>query len=106
MTSSLAATIRYRDNEFGGFEIFSVLDAVYRTFPHIIVCLDGIAWKDFRWFEEQHLQSGGKGCWGAMKIAMRDGIRRGPRNRFRFQAESGEIIFGWAGRDTVGFESD
>jgi hypothetical protein len=106
MPKVLKAVIRYRDNEYGAFEVTSVLGYVRRTFPGVIICLDDLAWKDFNWFEQMKLEQGGEGCDGAMGVAMRDGIRRGPRYRFRFQATSGEIIFGWAGRDTVGFQAE
>ncbi len=84
----------------------SVLGHVLRTFPGSIICLDDRAWRDYNWFAEVQQQTEGKKYPRAMKIAMRDGIRRGPRYRFRFPTKAGEIIFGWAGRDTVGFRSE
>ena len=100
MPKVLKAVIRYRDNEYGAFEVRSVLGHIHRTFPGVIICLDHEAWRAYNWYEENHPP---EKAFGALKVAMRDGIRRGPRYRFRFQAESGEIIFGYAGRDVVVF---
>lgn len=89
------------------FDPTIVIVRLRRAFPEVEVNPQDLAWRDYESFQQRGAVEGfGEGLQGAIRIAERDALRRGPLWTFRFPAPGRATIFGRAERYDVKIWSD